>query len=549
MTRRALGRLARMSGLSIATAASAAEGTTSSSAALAAPASLRGAVELGSLSGLVTGALDDRPGATAIRIANGSILQAGLDAAAGAGKFVEESNGLRIEYSASRAQEARNVGLQIPYDLRGFLGSGPAYKGGSRLIQYASNHPAITLGDVGSGDKLSEGCTYRGFRIGYGIGQQGQDQASTILIGRGFACRYEDLFEDSYMAGTLPCQGMTGLHFYTANGQFTFSNILKNIKIHRAQRNLLRTGAVGTGNVWENVYLGGGTFGSRVPLSGAAVHFANNWASQAAGAISQLNIEWVEANRFLFLEAVRSGSFDSLRFEGCKLIGQSPSLIHAAGSNVSIHALASIDNWVDAAAKAPSLISANLDSMIRIDGLEAKWSGTSYNPEAVIGTHTSLVKADQGHHNIEVANATFEGGSDQFELDASLGAGVFTIPPRIGRYRYRSGQSQVVGGLVSLVDQDYASYGAHLDVTIRYSGKLTAKRTVTISPICAPSGLGSVLPRPEGDVIRIVRDDSAAGAFPLAVQDHAGAQIAQLDTPGTELVLAWRGGRAVKGAT
>lgn len=531
------------------TAAAAADNAATPGSGAAAPAIVRGSVELGSFPGLVTGELADRPTAAQIRIANGTALQAGLDIAAATGKFVEESDGLRIEYAASRVQEGRNVGLQVPHQLRGLVGTGPA-SNGSRLIQFARNQPAVTLGDIGSGNALSEGCIYRGFRIGYGVSQQGQDQASTIMIGRGFACRYEDLFEDSFMTGPRPCQGMTGLHFHTATGQFTFSNILNNIKIHRAQRNLLRTGAIGTGNVWENVYLGGGTFGSRLPLSGAAVHFANNWAEQALGTIAQLNIEWVEANQFLFMEAVRSASFDSLRFEGCKLIGQSPSLICAVGSVASIRALVFVDVWIDATARGtPSLISVSNDSQVKVDGLEAKWSGNSYNPEAVVSAGTRVVNADPTHNNVDIANACFKGASDQVDLDASLPLATFGATTSVGHYRYRKGQSCSDDSLVSVTDQDHANYGVHRNPTVRYSGALTSPRIVTIHPVMAPSGIASGSLRPDGEIIRIVRDQTATGPHLLVIRDDAGNEIGRLSEPGTEKLLVMKAGRAIGGPT
>lgn len=535
LTRRTFGRLAKLSGLSIATAAAATEKGTASEPAPASPAILSGAIELGSFPGLVAGPLRHQPNAAAIRIANGRVLQAGLNAAAAAGKFIEEGHGLRIEYAAHQVQEGRNVGLQVPYDLRAFIGSGPGSNGGSQLIQFARNHPVITLGDVGSSNNLSEGCTYKGFRVGYGVGQQGQDQASTILIGRGFACRYEDLFEDSFMMGSQPYQGMIGLHFFTATGQFTFSNILKNIKIHRAQRNLLRTGAVGTGNVWENVYLGGGTFGSRVPLSGAAVHFANNWASQAAGAISQLNIEWVEANQFLFLEAVRTGSFNSLRFEGCKMVGQSPTLISATASTISIRALVLVDTWIGAEAKGtPSIVSSDFNSQISIDGVEAKWSGPSYNSEAVVEVSTHFVDVGREYNNIEIANVAIEGGANCISIDTTLSNTQFGDLRALGRYSYRKLQSHTENSVIMVTDADHINYGAHRNPIIRYSGPLTADRTVTITKVIAPAGLLSSVLRPNDEIVVLRRDETAIGPYALIVQDSSGIELGRLTTANAE---------------
>lgn len=503
------------------------------------PAYMTGAIDLARYPGVQTGALGQDAAAQAQRLQNARQLATAL----ATGKYIELAPE-RFEYTATESQAGRPVGLQVPSQCPGLVGAGSSGTG-TRLVQYARDCPVLTIGDIGSDPaRTTAAATFGGFVLGYGSSQAGAPNASTLMLGRAWMSRFYDIREDSSLAGAGSHNpGMIGLHLFSTDHQFFFSNALTNIRIYGAQQNLLRVSSLGTGNTWTNVYFGGGTFGQRVRLSGAALHLSDGGRGFALGHVAQLNVEWVEAEQILFMEGVRTGAVDSLRFEGCKLAGARPRLIQAVNTLLSIRSLAVVDNWVPLEARqGATMISADHGGALDIVDAEFQWSGEGYHPEATIASASRLVEVAPGSaSNLSLRNVSIDPRSQaraRLAIDSSIPVSECGAIARIGTYEFRATGSATRDSQIIVGDADQTVYGAHGNPTIRFSEPLTRDRFIRISPFHAPAAAGKSRRRLAADVIHIRRDPTATGAAAVIVVDARNAVAGRLAQAGEELIVS-----------
>lgn len=505
------------------------------------PAHITGTIDLARYPGVETGALGRDARAQAQRLQNGRRLAAALST----GKYIELAPE-RFEYTATASQEGHPVGLQAPSQCPGLIGAG-ANDAGTRLVQYARDYPALTIGDIGSDvARTTTSGIFRGFVVGYGVSQTGAAHASTLMLGRCWMSRFDDIREDSGLTGDgMANPGMVGLRLFSIGRNFFFSNTLSNIRISRAQQNLLRVSSLGTGNVWANAYFGGGTFGDRVRLSGAALHLSCDAQSFALGHVAQLNVEWVEAETLIFMEGIRTGTIDSLRFEGCKLVGPHPRFIHATNTLASIRSLSAVDNWIGQGTDGgATMIFANYGSALDIVDAEFQWSGEDYSPEATIMKASRLVEVErfpQAISNISMRNVSVDArgnARERLDIDPGLPTAECGALARVGTYEFRATGSATRGSQIVVGDADQMVYGAHRNPTVHYSRPLSRDRFVRISPFHAPVASGGRRKRTEADVLHVWRDPTATGGSAIVVVDARGAVAGRLLRAGDELIVS-----------
>lgn len=498
------------------------------------PAILRGSYDISRYPGVTVGVVD-----AATRIANGVALQAALDYCATNRKFADVSD-VTLQYTASGVQESRNVGLQVKKDVLGLVGAK------AKLIQYATNHPALTLGDAGSvsGD-LSSFCEYRGFSVGYGSSQVGQTSADGLLIGRMANCKLDQINVDRYISGSLFVP-YVGIRQGPAATNFFFSNQIGTLSANGGQKNLLWVLGSSTGNRVENMYLGGGTFGSRNACSDKPVRFSQYESTW--GSVGQMNIEWQDTDQLMFADG-QNMVIDLLHVEGNKMNGNDSCYFNVVGRTFYVDILEAVDNWVAAPASTGSLALFTSYGRTSIDVRKADliWHGSGYNAEAVATASQRIFKDDTSASDKSrcvVRNLALTGNTGTFDFDAGTTAANYGAFTSCGLYEYNPIRSRVEEAEILLPSGNGAvtGYGATRHTWVKLDTSISADRKYILNANLSPSGKGSTTPRIAGDSITFYRSGNATGAFNWLIRDSADATtLATLATAGLTATLVWTG--------
>lgn len=498
---------------------------------VAAPTIIRGSADASKFPGVVTGMLPDAPA----RVANGTALQGFLDWCASNGKWAEFPPE-RYEYSASATQNSRNTGLHMKSGM-GIIGGGDRPGDGTRFVQYASNHPALTIGDVSNTvSNLIEGGQFTGFCVGHGSSQTGQASADGLLLGRIWRSTFDQIYVSPTLDGTN--HAYCGMRIGLGLNQFFFSNRIGTLVSKSGQAHLFRMDSNGTGCEWANLYFGGvstaggaGTFGARLALSAEPV-FINTPEFGHAG---QFNIEWCSSSGQT--AALRADNCDvldiaCLHIEGNQLNNFDGRMMIATASRVNIGSVKMLDNWIAAvnATGTPSLLRVYGNSNVSIDQFYARWNGSGYNAEAVASMAFQLYRDDStivGRKPlIGIGDFLASGNTGALSIDANTAG---TAPGSSGAissfqsYQFNKDRSRTVGATIQMGNSNLTVYGVHRLAKVAASVALTANRTLTLSDKLAASGAGSTSTRMAGDIIEVHR--TGAGAFDLIVSDQAAAVL------------------------
>lgn len=499
------------------------------------PAIIRGSADLSTWPGVTLGAL---PGSTE-RTANGTAMIACRNYCNTNGKYLEAPPG-RYEYICTEVQNSINVGFQITKDVPGFIGGGASDRSGTRLLQYATNHPVITIGDVSAnaGD-MHQNSRFGGFCVGYGVTQVGQTQANAILLGRIWMSDFDPIAAITALSGTSH-QPYIGLKVGASSSQFFFSNNLSSVLIQGGQANILKADANSTGCYWDNIYLGGGAPGNRVALSGNA--FFANLSGREFGSVGQLNVEWTSCatDGPLRTDALAL-AVDHLHMEGNQLNGFDPYLVHVVQGYLHIGSMRALDNWIAAAnaTGTPRIFSAYDSSRIKCDQLTLRWSGGSELVAsmtfALFGDATSVVGR---HPLVDIHHLDVSGNTGAMNLDSTLTAAAPGAAGAIygfNHYSFNKTRSNTEGAVIEVRNADLTVYAAHKSPQLRLKQAITAARKVIVSSNMAASGIGNVPTRLAGEVVNAVRESGATGAFDWTIRNSADAvTIITLSTANTE---------------
>ena len=479
------------------------------------------------------GALPD----AAARLANGTALAAFRDYLRTNGKYGEVPAG-RLEYTMQDVQNGRNAGFQLTKEIPGFVGAGSHPSNGTVLVQYATNHPVLTLSDIGTNNSDSvEGATYGGFAVSHGVSQTGNTSADGVLFGRMWGSTIRDILVSPFLGGgNFPA--WNGLKIGLNTQQFFFSNGIGVTRVLAAQNSFEEHNSGGTGNYWEAAYNGSGTFGSRVQMSGPPVNYASGGVDY--GARGQLNIEWCATTSSLAAAmGVNSDglTIDHIHLEGVQ-VGLVPAnnfdlpIIQVIAGHLNYGSLKALDTWIASvnAGGTPRLFGSYGDSRITGRQTLLTWSGAGTSPEAVASTAFRAFKdgfSPTGYKaHVDLGPITLRGNTGAFSPDDTLAGGApgaANAISSVGSYRYNKARSRTDGAVITMANANLTVYGAHRNSQIRPSVTLTANRTLTLSDKVAASGAGATSVRMAGDVIEVFR--TAGGAFDLVVADQTGAPL------------------------
>ncbi|GJE09161.1 hypothetical protein [Methylobacterium longum] len=493
-------------------------------AGIGSPALIRGSADLSTSPGVVVGSLSN----ASERVANGRSLQAALNWCAINGKYAEMPPG-RYEFIAVGRQDRTNIGLHCRKEVPGLIGAGAAVNRGTTLIQYAKNQPVLTIGDVGQNDADSIGQgQFRGYRLGYGVDQSGHIQANGLLLGRICFSNFDDITVSRFASGIL-FDPYIGICIGASDRQFFFSNLIGRVEVDGAQQSLLSMNANSTGNHWNSLYLGGGTFGRRVALSGPAM-----WANLSGaefGSIAQLNIEWCEAPIMLRNDSLAL-NIDHLHIEGVAPIGLSPSLVRNVAGMLNIRSFRALNCWFNSkfATGTIKIFAGFNDARTSIEQADLRWDGADYHSEATSSLPIDLYKDDRAPSVrgsiFEVGQFQIAGHSGHFKLDSKPQSDSLVGGAKISffrRYTFDTMLSSTEGVTVTMEDESLTIYGQHKYSRVVATNSFTANRILRLGHRLAANGPGSSSKRLPGDIIQVYRP--AESVFDLQVRAHDGASI------------------------
>ncbi|GJE14013.1 hypothetical protein [Methylobacterium longum] len=494
------------------------------------PAFIAGEIDLTSYSGVRRGVLS-----TAARTANGVALQAALDDADTNGKCLRVPAG-RFEYIATGVQNGRNAGLQVKKGVRCLIGAG-SISGGTMFVNYATNHPALTLGDIGlSSAGYTYGGRYGGFAVGHGVSQTGQASADGLLVGNYYNSYFDDILVTPFGDGFNHAN--VGLEVGTSLSNFFFQNVIGAVTVKSGSVNGLKWNANGTGNSWRSLYVGAGTagaatYGSRQAFSSYPVWF--NTPGAEIGSFDQLNIEWsiTGANLALLRNDSLGLKVQYMHLEGDQLSGFNAGVLHGVIGRTKIDMLRMLDVYIASAGGAtgtPRILSSYGDSRFTIDQLYVTWAGAGANAEAVASIPFVLYADDAtivGRKPfVNVGSFDINGNTGAFSLDANTAG---TAPGTNGAisgfesYRFNKARSQTEGASIEMANANLTVYGQHRRAKVRVTTALTAARSLTLAGTVASAAPGLASSRAAGDIVEVHR--IGAGAFDLTVLAHDGTTV------------------------
>jgi hypothetical protein len=498
-------------------------------------------------SGIVTG----RGQSNATRIANGATLQSIFNGAAGNNATIVLPC-QPIEYVAQNTSGGLNVGLQVPGLAHGIIGCGA--RGGSVLIQYATNFPCLTLGDVTSdGSKGNFSGIYAGIVCSFGVDQSAQTQGHCFVLGRIAYAKFEDLECNAFGAGGGRIEAYDAMIQPSNNGLGFFENQLNNINLLSAANTFLELDGVSSGNNFGWVYIGGSAnqfnctpipscTDYRTP-AGYAINFGNQGGN--VGVFTELNVEWIKtsgANCCLILfNDIRGVVINQLRLEGDRLVGANACAVGLTQSNVVMNRFDMFDVSIltgDVTGGAAAIFCAYDQSRLTVGGVSWQWAqfgagngGDATN--AFVAFSGGVGTSGNTRQRIEIHNAFLQGNvSGTFSFDANT--------PQINNviaweeYNYNPAISSVRGCKIvppsGTTAFSIGGWCTRPEITV--DAALTANLTITWLDTWLGSGIGLQLPTPSPDILTLARDTNATGAFSVLLKNGAGTTITTQATAG-----------------
>ncbi len=493
---------------------------------LSAPAVFRGQADASTYPGVTTGVLAN----SAARQANGIALQAFLDYCS-TNKLVAYFPALRFEYEATANQGGRNTGLHAKNNIGGVIGESGNATYGTRLVQYAVNHPVLTIGDVGATSSYGlQSIKIGHFALGHGVSQTGQTSADGLLLGSLYYSDFIGLVTITpFMQGVFP--PYIGLQIGLSLTQIFFSNVGMNFLIFASQMSYIKNNAGGTGNAWLSAYCGNGGPGNRVAMIGTPVDLGPSGVDH--GFIGILNIEWTNSSGGPAAALTSAGdgtTIGHLHIEGVVIDGNyDRALINVVEGRLNINSMKCLDVWIKSGVVSgtPKIFTQYGNSRLNVDACYLRWTGTG---ELVADAPFQLF--DDGFSpigyrtSVSINKGGCFGNTGSFRLDPTMPSAVPGAANNIaawGNYEYNPSRSRTTDAVITMANAGLTVYGQHRNCQIRLRTALTANQALVLSDKLAANGAGSASVRPAGDFVEVFRE--GGGAFDVVVNTQSGALL------------------------
>lgn len=255
-------------------------------------------------------------------------------------------------------------GISIPAGATGFTWKSALT---STITQYADNAPILTISGVGSSGGATFGIDFEGCTVHYAREQTANTNANAVRFGNMWLCRLKGFRISNTLTSARSYRGV-----FVPGGEFFFSNHVEDIKVFQARESLLEIANIGTGNLWENIYLSGTSPGGQQQSVNTPFKFQTGSQQQLHESVfNQLNIEWTIALNLMTFSNIRGAVFNSVHLEQNRLSGAHASFISAVISNLQFNGLMALDNRFETsiASGFTNCVKPNSETMININNM------------------------------------------------------------------------------------------------------------------------------------------------------------------------------------
>ncbi len=485
------------------------------------PAVLRGTVSASRWEGLVPG----KGLSSADRKQNAKALQAAITYAAEHGKFLELEPG--------HYQVEEPAGLVLPASENGFVWRGSK---ASHIEQFANDAPVLTIGDV-KGNAITAHVDLRGLRLSYHADQTANPGSSALRIGLMRNSIVENVAVLADYGPTGPrVRAHRGIEVSNASNAFGFfSNTIKDIVVGGAARHLIDLSLVGTGSVFQNVYLTQGVSGHPAVIGGEAFRLAGD-ADQYKSVFENMNIEWCITSTLMLLQNCRATTFLGCHIEGNRIHGHDPRVMQISSSQLNFSGLNILDLEVaspeSSSGLAPQIFGFYGDCTLTGTNIHMSWSAPSRIKAPCYVCSPNRFNPSNQRQTVNIGNMTVQdvgGDNAQYvELEPVPDGAGCPIPKAMERYLSRQdGLSRVEGARIG-INADMTVYAQLVNPYLEYPAALGTQRAVTLSNRTKASGEGATLKPMSGAVVTVRRNDGPGDAYALIVRNHDGTPLAAL---------------------
>lgn len=489
---------------------------------LSAPAIIRGTVYAHLVSGVTLGSGQS----TATRQATATALQSAINYSVANGKFFEIEPSI-YEIDSTTGINIANTSGTTQFELHGTTMS--------RIINYnvsGTGAPVLTVGDT-TGASYSYNIRIKGLSLEHGSTQSGLTSSVALTLMGLSQCSIEQISAGAPY-GTYPeynCVTVAGpLH--------CFSCSFRDWALNGAQANMLFIDVIGTGNVFENLYLNNNS----AALSGSFLVLANSQAFTEQD-FRQINVEHGSCNNPVKIQFSNGLSLRNLHMESIVMTGAYPALITTNGYVVDIDQL-TVQNCSFLTANASGVGYVLVDyspgaGVVSIGHLNMIYDTASQINMPLYLFQGSGLPAD-ANSIIEIGNARlFDNGGNNFSgnlsFDSHMPVPTFQVPSNFLRYEYGKWGSRVTKAVIP-VTATYTHYGQHEDATLEVPASITSF-TITLAAVQGATGTQAVR---TGAVVNIRRQSGTASGT-LTVKNDAGTTLTTSTTAATDYYYVFSG--------
>jgi len=540
----------------------------------------------------------------AVHTANATALDAALAYANTNNLYICHPGG-SIEYYSTDVQGSTPTGPQVLSGVRGVIGSDA---NDARFVQFAPGYPCITIGDLTTSTILYYG-RFENISCGFGVQNTaifqgsisgttltvsslqsgvitagmtfytGANTGTTIVSGSGtswtvsssqtqsagtqfvtafaggiaiqwgnLAYSYLNLVKADPYAGNLGyrVEAYIGMSFGNNGNTGFFSNVAGLLYAGTGVQNFFYFNAITSGNVWGNIYCGGGGTGNLRIMAGYPFYVEN---ATNFGTIALLNIEWTSQNAnlnggMLSLSNVEGMYIDQLRFEGNSLVGYNPSWVGAAISTLTVGTLNLYNETANPAniSGTAYVTSSYSKSLFKIlSGVWDDWPG---------GISPTIGLFSQDNSSGEQSRVTFTNIQNR-NFNGTLNPDANVTQTMTGplldfkRYEWNSLLSEFDGATIN-----YTGSGGTLNVPgfmhhtrVECNAAISSELDIIDMNFSGASGAPAAFGQNYTDILEVWRSGSCTGASNVVIKDSTGTTtIKTLSSTGTT-------GRAVRYGT
>jgi hypothetical protein len=417
----------------------------------------------------------------------------------------------------------------------------------SEIHQFATNTPILTLIPT-SGVSGQFGIDFYGCTLHYGQDEGANTSSNAFVCGPMWLCRIGGLRISNTITNNRSYRG-----FYVPQTEFWFSNHVYDVKVFRSTQSLMAIQSVGTGNLFNNIYLSGVTTTSTAGSVANPFLYSHPTSGQFHGNVfNQFNIEWCQSNKLIEVQNARGMVFNGVHLEQNRLSGSNGCLVRNIISDITFNGLMVLDNRYESgtvSGVAPAWFTFFQDGSITIQNM-----GFRLNTSSFMNVNVFMVHQDNGLANtparIHIENLRMQdtGGAvrrflkvDSDDMDTDFGELAMIA---CGEVHIGEPMTHLERAEFSLAAST-VFYGAQLkEAFIKAPASLSVTLNIQLSRYMGPpTARGHLIPIERG-CRATIRRSSGTSPLPFTISNlEEGSVVTASLTAGTSLRLVFDGAR------